>query len=1009
MAKEAIKGAGIMFITPDDEALFLLRSPDANHPNEWDMPGGKADDDETPEETARREAHEEVGATPYGELEQLADTSSDDDSGKKVDFITYRQFIRHKFTPKLDKSEHTAFVWRKLKDAPEPLHPGVSEVVNAALGITVAKDSEHWISTEAGSHILLNGEGEVIGGASGKLNGQKLNPQSKSKDVTKAGASAAKPFNAETDFDHLESTALKSNLSEGQRNDIARSNKLYEKYGEKGEGSRGKFKEAGRAGKLDHLYDEHMSNVKSEADAEKAAKKAKSEPYRQKAMARIESEAHAKAAEQSAKIEAAQLHAAAESERQSRYESEKRVPFEKPSDHETLNKPRKISKETDSAYGIENPYVNGDKNELVWVPKSQSSAHGGEVKSMSPWMADKLKLGTKEGAERKVKQSNERNYLNVPYAEKDKAKAAGARWDSEKKKWYHAGGDLPESLKQYSNTTPSTKARSVAPSMPTHGRINGDDPSVWGSELLGHEGELWSDFHNRHTNTKFDALIEPGGYDSAFDCGYTSDQITEMDSENSSMAMDSMAFDRASVRSIDQDGRMHVALTPISKAMVCKYYGHEIPKNQELGLDPNHLYSLLRDPEELAKSVPTWNGLQLLNEHVPVDSKDHKPALVIGSTGTDAVFQAPYLMQSLSIWTDDAVKGVEDKTEHEISSCYYYDCDMTPGIYEGVRYDAVMRNIVGNHVILCEKGRSGPDVRVAGDSIKFSNALPFNGALNMGNKSLSRKAAIVRGALIAVAPRLLAADSAIDLNAILTGVKRKNWLDRKPGIVAAIKPHLAKDADIADIVELLDKLDGEQPDDDSVATDEPDPKTEGILGKLRGKISDEDLSEIEAMLKAAPAGEVKPAAVDEPVQTEGGANADPKNGENKETLKGMDDKDGKEEPMDKKAMDKAIKVACDAAAKDAEAKTIARLRGIAEAEQVVAPYVGKLTAMDSADAVYKAALDIMKVDIKDVHPSAYKAVLTAHAKPGEQKRVTVAQDAAPTSEIAACFPDLFRV
>ena len=29
-----------------------------------------------------------------------------------------------------------------------------------------------------------------------------------------------------------------------------------------------------------------------------------------------------------------------------------------------------------------------------------------------------------------------KNYLNVPYAEKDAAKALGARWDASAKKWY---------------------------------------------------------------------------------------------------------------------------------------------------------------------------------------------------------------------------------------------------------------------------------------------------------------------------------------------------------------------------------------------------------------------------------------------------------------------------------------------------------------------------------------------------------------------------------------------
>jgi len=276
-------------------------------------------------------------------------------------------------------------------------------------------------------------------------------------------------------------------------------------------------------------------------------------------------------------------------------------------------------------------------------------------------------------------------------------------------------------------------------------------------------------------------------------------------------------------------------------------------------------------------------------------------------------------------------------------------------------------------------------------------------------KSLSKKAVMAKGALMAV----LAADSAIDLNSILAGVKKSNWLAKKPGIVAAIKPLLAADADIADIVQLLDKLDGESNDDDNIATDEPDPKCEAILSMLRGKISDEDLAQVQAALSAPAAA---PAAADEPVQTPGAANADPKNGEGKAPIPGATDgnEEVKDKPMDKAAMDKAIKLAVDAArketAKDVEASTIARLRGISEAEEIVKPYVGKLVAMDSAEAVYKAALGALKIDTKDLHPSAYKAVLIAQPKPGEERKHAMASDSAvsASSDVSECFPNVHR-
>ncbi|CCE10728.1 conserved hypothetical protein [Bradyrhizobium sp. STM 3843] len=84
-------------------------------------------------------------------------------------------------------------------------------------------------------------------------------------------------------------------------------------------------------------------------------------------------------------------------------------------------------------------------------------------------------------------------------------------------------------------------------------------------------------------------------------------------------------------------------ITNISKAAVNLYIGREIPDYKALGLDPDKVYRLLRDPEELAKAAPTFNNIPLLSRHVPVTADDHEPDLVIGSTGTDAAFNAPHL------------------------------------------------------------------------------------------------------------------------------------------------------------------------------------------------------------------------------------------------------------------------------------------------------------------------------------------------------------------------------
>lgn len=172
------------------------------------------------------------------------------------------------------------------------------------------------------------------------------------------------------------------------------------------------------------------------------------------------------------------------------------------------------------------------------------------------------------------------------------------------------------------------------------------------------------------------------------------------------------AFDKASVRTYDADGKLHVELTPISKANICVYYGKEIPDWEGLGLSPDKAYRLLRDPEELRKAAESFNNQPLLNTHIAVSVLAPPKEAIIGSTGESAEFDGTYLKNSLVIWDVNSIIGVENKQQREISSSYRYRLDMTPGEYEGEPYDGVMRDIVCNHVAIVPSGRAGPDVFV---------------------------------------------------------------------------------------------------------------------------------------------------------------------------------------------------------------------------------------------------------------------------------------------------------
>lgn len=193
------------------------------------------------------------------------------------------------------------------------------------------------------------------------------------------------------------------------------------------------------------------------------------------------------------------------------------------------------------------------------------------------------------------------------------------------------------------------------------------------------------------------------------------------------MAKNNKVAEDGKMRSFDHDGRLRVELTNISKANICPYWGREIPNAAKLGLDPDKVYKLFRDPSELKLAADTSNGIPLMISHLIDTPENPQKDGRVGALGTDAMFDGTYLKNSLVVWDKYAIDLIESGKQQELSCAYQYEPMMGKGKWQGEEYDGVMRNIKLNHVALVDEGRAGHDVRVA-DSMPADMAydsMPF--------------------------------------------------------------------------------------------------------------------------------------------------------------------------------------------------------------------------------------------------------------------------------------------
>lgn len=179
-------------------------------------------------------------------------------------------------------------------------------------------------------------------------------------------------------------------------------------------------------------------------------------------------------------------------------------------------------------------------------------------------------------------------------------------------------------------------------------------------------------------------------------------------------------------RVVDGNGWFEVKANPISKAGVFPYSGRQLGLT---GPDADKMFQVLRPPEELGDPacVESFKLIPWIDEHVMLgpnaqEVTDKAMAAekkgVQGVIGEEVFFKDGTLFANIKAFSSTLAALIQ-AGKRELSAGYRCIYEITGGVWNGQRYDAVQRKIRGNHLALVQEGRMGPDVAVM-DRLTFS-------------------------------------------------------------------------------------------------------------------------------------------------------------------------------------------------------------------------------------------------------------------------------------------------
>lgn len=184
-------------------------------------------------------------------------------------------------------------------------------------------------------------------------------------------------------------------------------------------------------------------------------------------------------------------------------------------------------------------------------------------------------------------------------------------------------------------------------------------------------------------------------------------------------ALENHAMDTA--RREDYNGWIEIKDNPISKVGVFAYLGRNVDKK----FDPDEIVMVLRPDEELAspKTIESFRLIPWIDNHVMLGNPESgmtspEEKGVEGVIGEDIYFDDGILYANIKVFSSN-LDDLIDHGKRELSAGYRCRYELSSGVWNGQRYDAIQRDIRGNHLALVHEGRMGPDVAVL-DQLRFT-------------------------------------------------------------------------------------------------------------------------------------------------------------------------------------------------------------------------------------------------------------------------------------------------